>query len=172
MMSLLLSDFFFFFAMICSLQDLNSLHACLVAQSCLTLCYPMEIQPRDFPHGLQITGSSVLGIFQARILEPGCHSWGSSQPRDQTHISCVSCIGQGFFTTEPPGKCLVPLSGTKSLAQGSESAKSYPLDLGELMLTILAKSLFCLIKASPYLPFVCHCHEISSVHLLSASMCS
>ena len=26
---------------------------------------------------------------------------GSSQVRDQ---SCVSCVGRGFFTTEPPGK--------------------------------------------------------------------
>ena len=29
-------------------------------------------------------------------------SRGSSQPRDQTHISCVSCIGGEFFTIEPP----------------------------------------------------------------------
>ena len=32
---------------------------------------------------------------------------GSSQPRDQTCNSCVSCIGGGFFSTEPSGKsCL------------------------------------------------------------------
>ena len=29
---------------------------------------------------------------------------GSSWPRDQTRVSCVSCIADGFFTTEPPGK--------------------------------------------------------------------
>ena len=28
----------------------------------------------------------------------------SSQPRDQTHISFVSCIAGGFFITVPPGK--------------------------------------------------------------------
>ena len=28
----------------------------------------------------------------------------SSQPRDQTHISCDFCTVGGFFTTEPPGK--------------------------------------------------------------------
>ena len=28
----------------------------------------------------------------------------SSQPRDRTHVSCVSCTAGGFFTTEPPGK--------------------------------------------------------------------
>ena len=44
-------------------------------------------------------GSSVHGIFQTRILE-----WvtifyykGSSQPRDRTHVSCLSCIGRLIF---------------------------------------------------------------------------
>ena len=59
----------------------------LVAQSYLTLCDPMDYSP---------PGSSVHGILQARILERVAvpSSWGSSQPRDQTHISYVSCIGR------------------------------------------------------------------------------
>ena len=42
------------------------------------------------------SGSSVHGIFQARILEwvAISYSRGSSQPRDWTHISCISCIGR------------------------------------------------------------------------------
>ena len=48
-----------------------------------------------------------MGILQATILEwvamPS--SRGSSQPRDQTHISCVT---SGFFTTEPRGKLHIP----------------------------------------------------------------
>jgi len=60
----------------------------LVTQPCLALCSPMDCSP---------PGSSVHGILQARILEwvtiP--FSRGSSQPRDQTH---VSCIAGGFFT--------------------------------------------------------------------------
>ena len=54
------------------------------------------------PHGL---GSSVHGIFQARILEWAAisPSRGSSRPRDRALDSCVSCIGSGFFTTAPPG---------------------------------------------------------------------
>ena len=53
-----------------------------VAQSCLTLCKPMD-------HG-------VHGIFQARILELLAipFSRGSSQPRDQT---LVSLIADRFF---------------------------------------------------------------------------
>ena len=47
-------------------------------------------------HGLWPTGSSVHAIFQARILE--CiaisYSRGSSQVRDQTRVSSVSCPGR------------------------------------------------------------------------------
>ena len=66
-------------------------------QSCSTLCNPMDSSPPV---------SSVHGILQARILEwvAKPSSRGSSQPRDQTHISYVSCIAGGFFTTKPPGK--------------------------------------------------------------------
>ena len=55
----------------------------LVAQSCLTLCNPMDCSP---------PGSSVHGIFQARILGRVAipFSRGSSQPRDRTWVSCIS----------------------------------------------------------------------------------
>ena len=45
-------------------------------------------------------GSSVHGIFQARMLEWFAifYSKGSSRARDQTCISCISCISSGFFT--------------------------------------------------------------------------
>ena len=60
---------------------------CLVAQSCPTLCDPMDCSP---------PASSAMGIFHARILEwVAMPSRGSSQPRDQTG---VSCIAGGFFT--------------------------------------------------------------------------
>ena len=54
---------------------------CLLAKLCPTLLWPMD-------HSLP--GSSVHGISQARILEwvAISYSRGSSQPRDQTHISC------------------------------------------------------------------------------------
>ena len=55
----------------------------LVTQSCLTLWDPMDYSP---------PGSSVHGIFQARILEWVAVSFsrGSSPPRDQIHISCIA----------------------------------------------------------------------------------
>ena len=48
------------------------------------------------PMDCSLPGSSVHGIFQARILEWVAipFSRGTSQPRDQTHISYVSCIGR------------------------------------------------------------------------------
>ena len=54
-----------------------------VAQSCLTLCSPMDCSP---------PGSSVHGIFQARILEwvAISLSGGSSWPRDRTQVSHIA----------------------------------------------------------------------------------
>ena len=60
------------------------------------------------PLGCSLPGSSVRGIFQARILKWAAISFfkGSSQTRDWTHVSCVSCIAGRFFTTEPWGSLL------------------------------------------------------------------
>ena len=45
--------------------------------------------------------SSILGFLQAAVLEwvAVSSSRGSSQPRDPTHVSCVSALAGGFFTT-------------------------------------------------------------------------
>ena len=53
-------------------------------QLCLDLCDPMDYS---------LPGSSVHGIFQARILEWVAISSfrGSSWPRDRTHVSYVFC---------------------------------------------------------------------------------
>ena len=65
--------------------------ACSVTQSCLTLWYLLDCSP---------PGSSCpWDFFQARILEWVSISFSrvSSGPKDQTCISCVSCIAGGFF---------------------------------------------------------------------------
>ena len=64
------------------------LYLALVAQSCLTLCDPVNCSP---------LGSSVHGILQARILEWVAvpFSRGSSWPRDQTWVSRIAGT---FFT--------------------------------------------------------------------------
>ena len=65
---------------------------CAQMQSYLTLCDPKDSSS---------PGSSVHGISQARILEwvAISSSRGSSQTRDQTRVSCSSCIAGGFFAT-------------------------------------------------------------------------
>ena len=61
-------------------------------QSCLTLCNPMDCNP---------PGSSVHGIFQARILEWAAISFskGSSWGRDWTCMSYSPALAGAFFTT-------------------------------------------------------------------------
>ena len=53
-------------------------------------------------------GSSVRGIFQAGILEwvTMPFSRESSQPRDWTFISYISCIAGGFFSTSATREAL------------------------------------------------------------------
>ena len=64
----------------------------LVAQTCLTLCNPIDCSPAS---------SCAHGIFQASILEWVAISFsrgGSFRPKDWTHVSCVSYIAGRFFT--------------------------------------------------------------------------
>ena len=69
------------------ISQLASVRAKLL-QSCLILCDPMDCSQ---------TGSSAHGIFQARILEWAAISYSRGNlpdPRGQTLVSCVSCIGK------------------------------------------------------------------------------
>ena len=70
----------------CALATCGQCVCAKLLKLCLTLCDPVDCSP---------PGSSVHGILQARILE-----WvampsdrGSSQPGDQTCVSCISCVG-------------------------------------------------------------------------------
>ena len=82
-----LSTFFAF------LLSYNCSCGCVCAQSCLTLCDPMDCSP---------PGSSVHGFSQARILEWVAIplSRGSSDPGME--LTSPALAG-GFFTTAPPG---------------------------------------------------------------------
>ena len=63
---------------------------CVYAQSSLTLCEPMDCSS---------SGSSVHGIFQARILQWVAISFSriTSQPMVRTQVSYFSCTGRWIF---------------------------------------------------------------------------
>ena len=78
-------------------QVLNCLLCVLVAQSCPTLCDPMDCSP---------PGSSVHGIYQTRILQLVAIPFYrvSSQPRDETRSPVLQVES---LPSEPPGKSLL-----------------------------------------------------------------
>ena len=101
MPSVSLATFLDRFFKICILYHVWPLK-CLLISLCVCACSAVSVMSDS----VMDCDSSVLGILQARILE-----WvttpsprGSSPPRDQTHISCISGIAGRSFTTEPPGK--------------------------------------------------------------------
>ena len=78
-------------------EEIHLSCCCSVPQSCPIFCDPMDYGPPD---------SSVHKIILARILEWVAISLckGSSQPRDQTCVSCGSCIDrQIFYHLSHPG---------------------------------------------------------------------
>ena len=94
-----LASFFF-------LINLMSQSESEVTQLCLTHCDPMDCSP---------PGSSIHGILQARILEWVAISFcrGSSQPNDQTRVSCIAGRLYHLSHQGPPPQC--PKSTTKQL---------------------------------------------------------
>ena len=70
--------------------------ACMSAQSCPTLCDPVDYSP---------PGSSVCRISQARVLEwvAISYSRGSSLGIEPVSLAFLVLVGK-FFTTELPGK--------------------------------------------------------------------
>ena len=81
---------------------------CSVPQSCLTLCNPMASSPPGF---------SFNEISKARILEQVAifYSRESSQPRDQTRFSCISCIGRQILYHSATWEALCLLYLVKNL---------------------------------------------------------
>ena len=107
-------------------------------QSCPTLCDPVDYGS---------PGSSVRGIFQARIQEwfamPSFR--GSSWPRDRTHIFYVSCTGRQvfffFLPLVPPGKSerwkalsCVQVFATSWTIQSTEFSRPFWSGVGRLSL--------------------------------------
>ena len=75
---------------------------CVGAQmvTCVRLCNPMDCS---------LPGSSVCGIFQARILWYGLPlptPWNLPNPGIEPVSLASHALAGGFFTTEPPGNIM------------------------------------------------------------------
>ena len=79
-----------------------------VAQSCPTLCDPMD-------YGLP--GSSVHGIFPGKNTGVGCHFLlqGIFPPGIEPTSPMSPTLAGGFFTVEPPGKPLYVVTEVKKV---------------------------------------------------------
>ena len=92
-----------------------------VAQSCLTLCDPMDCS---------LPGSSVHGIFQARVLEWIAVSFSrrSSRPRDRTQVSHIVDGRFTIWTTSEVPMSQLFASGDQSIGP-SASASVLPMSI-------------------------------------------
>ena len=121
----------------------------LCAQSCPTLCNPMDSS---------LPGSSVPGISQARILKWVAipFSRESSQPRDQTKSLVSPALAGEFFTMAPPGKPNIN--------------PNYSLILLQLLLLLLILK-YCYYCYHDY--YCCHCCFYSHSYLkcIEDSLC-
>ena len=94
------------------------LTGCQVGVSACVLSRLSHVQLFVTPMDCSLSGPSIHGILQTRILEwvamPS--SRGSSRPWDQTHVSYVSCIGKWI---------LLPLATAGSPSWGSTSSNSH-----------------------------------------------
>ena len=86
-----------FYVMLHPKPEFQDMCSCSVAQSCSTLCDPMDCN---------LPGSSVHEISQARILAwvANSYSRGCSWPRIEPESSASPALADGFFITEPPEK--------------------------------------------------------------------
>ena len=84
------------------------------------------VTPKDW----RLQFSSVHGISQARILEQVATSFskGSSWPRNQTHISCVSCIGRRVLYHWGTLTCKVGVSTFPALEDCKNSSENTNID--------------------------------------------
>ena len=93
----------------CRYHELSKIHSLKYLQNNISYCALLSHFSHDqlfvTPVDHNPLGSSVHGILQAKILEwiAVYYSRGSFWPRDQTHVSCISCIGRPVLYLMPPG---------------------------------------------------------------------
>ena len=126
-----LTIFFICYYLSISFSKTNKICPCTHTQLCLTLwlCNPIDCSP---------PGSSVYGIFQARILEwvAISYSRGLLNPRIETQSLGSPVLAGRFFTTALPGNHLTKRSYWKEAFSNSpkgipQMKSGYPTEIGE-----------------------------------------
>ena len=99
---------------------------CLCPQLCSSLCRPMDCS---------LPGTSVHGIFQARILEWVAITFfrGSSWPRDWTWVSYTSCIGRQSLYLGSPTICMLSLPSLRYHQYDINNMKLFSPDLSSFL---------------------------------------
>jgi len=119
-----LGGFFVFFLLCSGDKFLGAAHGAILILSCVCVQSLSHVWLFATPWTAAHQAPLSMGFFQARILEWVTISFsrGSSQPRDWTHVSCVSCTGRRILyyraTWEAP--LILSLSG-----QHAQLAKMY-----------------------------------------------
>ena len=109
-------------------------YCCVLSHfSCVWLCNSMDCSP---------PGSSIPDSLPARILEwvAMASSRGSSSPRDQTHVSYVSCIGRWVLDHWLPGKTIITLTTLTQIAQIESKQINYFVLKFSFSLFLLSKT--------------------------------
>ena len=155
-----------------TVQENESVICIHILYSCsVTKSYPMLWHPVDSSR----PGCSVHEIFQARILEwvAISSSRGSSQSRDQTHISCMSCVGRQILypwnTWEASG-VYIPLPFEFPIQVTTVHQVEFPFLHSMFSLTILyvVSIAFLLIPSNPFVSTIQRFVQF----FLSLCMCS
>ena len=124
------------------------------AQSCPTLCDPMDCS---------LSGFSVHGISQARILEQVAISSSrrSSGPRGRTHLA--PALAGGFFTTRATWEApITKISVNKNLPFSKH------VNINRVFHSLLCKVFFTQLKKKQETSFTFHCLKSKSLVFLSS----
>ena len=131
---------------------------CALAWPVSRVCNPMDCSP---------PGSSVHGISQARVLEwaASSSSRGSSQPRDRTHVFCISCISRWILyhcakcsLPQFPGKPHSRHPSSCSLKQPSRRLLSTPDVIPVVRFLLLVRFSLCEVDGICFTPSLIFSH--------------
>ena len=67
---------------------------CACVRACMLSCVWLFVTPCTIPHQAPLSKEFPRQEYWSGLPYPTVGAGGSSLPRDQTHISCISCIGK------------------------------------------------------------------------------